>query len=124
LKLYRRPPKSGRVGGTGGVEKQKRKAFKIYPSPQKICFEDLGKLGPPKPKAKEERFRLSGKNKGRQSIKSRTRLRRRRDAVIALAMSAGDLKENKKPFFEAARKKRFVIFWCLPAYHNIFCLTS
>jgi len=29
------------------------------------------------------------------------------------AMSAGDLKENKKPFFEATRKKRFVIFWWL-----------
>jgi len=106
------------------LKSKSAKHLKFTHPPQKICFEDLGKLGPPKPKAKEERFRLAGKNKGRQSIKSRTRLRRRRDAVIALAMSAGDLKENKKPFFEAIRKKRFVIFWCLPAYQNIFCLTS
>jgi hypothetical protein len=42
-------------------------------------------------------------------------------------MSAGDLKENKKPLLEATHKKRLVIFWwlcrtpkylCLPSLHN------
>jgi len=87
--------------------------LRVVHPPTKICFEALGKLGPPKTKAKEECFRLAGKNKGGKDIKSRTRLQRRRDAVIALAMSAGDLKENKKPLLEATRKKRFVIFWWL-----------
>jgi len=88
----------------------------------------LGKLGPPKPKAKEECFRLAGKNKGGKAIKSQARLQRRRDAVPRQRRgSAGDSKENKKPLLEAtrrpegrglasdsqSRKKRFFIFWWL-----------
>ena len=67
----------------GGLKSKSSNLFKVAHPPAKICFEDLGKLGPPKPKAKEERFRLAGKNKGGKDIKSRTRLRCRRDAVIA-----------------------------------------
>jgi len=122
-----------------GVEKQKRKAFKIYPSPhKKFALRIWGNWGPQRPKQKKNASVWEAKinrpegrglasdsqSQGSEDIKSRNCLRRRQDAVIALAMSAGDLKENKKPFFEATRKKRFVIFWCLPAYHNIFCLTS
>jgi len=84
----------------------------------------LGKLGPPKPKAKEECFRLAGKNKGGKDIKAQARLHAGGTQSSPQAMSAGDLKENKKPLLEATRKKRFVIFWWLCRHLNKFCLPS
>jgi len=89
-----------RVGGlrNGGAEKQRLKPFKEQ-LPAKICFEALGKLGPPKPKAKEECFRLAGKNKGGKDIKAQARLRAGGTQSSPQAMSAGELKENKKPLF-------------------------
>jgi len=58
-----------------------------------------GNWGPQSLKAKEECFRLAGKNKGGKDIKAQARLHAGGTQSSPTAMSAGDLKENKKPRF-------------------------
>jgi hypothetical protein len=56
----------GGLAELGGLKSKSANYFKICPSPKKTCLVLLGGAGSPKAKTREECFRLSGKNKGRQ----------------------------------------------------------
>jgi hypothetical protein len=81
--------------------------------PQKICFGFWGNWGPKSPKQKKNASGWQAKIKAAKILNHEPAYAVGGTQSPAKTGSAGDLKENKKPFFEAARKKRFVIFWCL-----------
>ena len=97
-----------------------------------------GNWGPQRPKQKKNASGWQAKIKAAKTLNHEPACVAGGTQSSPEAMSAGDLKENKKPLLEATRRPEAVVWLPIAkatksgllfsggfaAYHNIFCLTS
>jgi len=108
------------MGGlrNGGLKSKSSNYFQSSPSPhKKFALRLWGNWGPQSPKQKKNASVWQAKIKAAKTLNHEPALDKfvkgGTQSSRSGGMTAGDLKENKKPLLEATLKKRFVIFWWL-----------